>query len=157
MCRVENIDSFFLKTFKDILLSCWIPPNAVSDVKGKCFCPACVWREQNWSVCQTEFTVREKWVSSPLHTLQPQSTWVIAFTQGDCGVCKLAWFPFGPKLLQKSLSHHYFWVGELDQGQLYPVCIIVCLAYIPNTRWDFNKVIFLKRPLSNLDYFGKTN
>lgn len=74
--------------------------------------------------------------------------------QGDCGVCKLAWFPFGQKPLQKSLSRHYFWIAKLDQGQLYSVYIIMCLAYIPDIRWDLNKVIFLKKLLSNPDCFA---
>lgn len=109
-------------------------------------------------MCQTEFTVREKGVNPPppLHTLQPQRTERMGhgIPQGDCGVCKLAWFPFGPKLLQKSLSRHYFWIEELEQGQLYSVCIIICLAYIPHTGWNSNKISFLKKLLLNLEYFA---
>lgn len=40
----------------------------------------------------------------------------------------------GLKLPLKSLSRHYFWIGDLDLGQLYSVCIIIGLAYIRETR-----------------------
>lgn len=45
----------------------------------------------------------------------------------------------------KSLSSQYFWIGELDQGQLYSVRMIICLAYIPDMTNNFKKVIFLKK------------
>lgn len=49
--------------------------------------------------------------------------------RGYCGSVKA-----GLKLPLKSLSRHYFWIGDLDLGQLYSVCIIIGLAYIRETR-----------------------
>lgn len=54
----------------------------------------------------------------------------------------------------KSLSSQYFWIGELDQGQLYSVRMIICLAYIPDMTNNFKKVIFLKKMFSELGYFA---
>lgn len=141
MRRVESIDSLFLNTFVFML-------NTAELLNST----------KRWFWCQREMFLarmcltwaelvgvyREREASEPtLHTLQPQRTWVTAFTQGDCGVCKLAWFPFGQKLLQKPLSRHYFWIGELDRGQLYPACVVICLAYFcqktvvkPGLLWE---------------------
>lgn len=50
-------------------------------------------------------------------------------SRGLCSVLAGLVFPFGLKSLQKSLSRHYFWIWELDQGQFYPAHIVICLAY----------------------------
>lgn len=104
------------------------------------------------SVSNRVYRQREESEVSLLHTHQPQWTehMVLSIPQGHCGVCKLACFPFEQKLHQKSLSRHYFWIGELDQGQLFSVRIIICLANIPDIKWDFNKVSLIKKLLSHV-------
>ena len=58
------------------------------------------------------------------------------------------------RMSPESLSRQYFWLGQLDQGQLYSVRMIICLAYIPDMRKNFKKVIFLKNLFSKLGYFA---
>lgn len=48
-------------------------------------------------------------------------------------------FLFDGDFLQNSLSWHYFWIVELDRGQLFLVCIIICLTCILDTSSDFRE------------------
>lgn len=65
-------------------------------------------------------------------------------------MCKLAWFSFGQKLLQKSLSRHYSWIGKLEQAQFYPASIIICLAFIPDISWSLKQGYFSQTALLSI-------
>ena len=96
------------------------------------------------------------WESSEcvLHTLRPQSTRVTTFHKGIVECASWPGFLLEVRMSPESLSRQYFWLGQLDQGQLYSVRMIICLAYIPDMRKNFKKVIFLKNLFSELGYFA---
>lgn len=110
---VKYIDSFktFVFTAAEYCWA-WVSLNAVLGVRGKCFDQLKFDVSRIGQCVKQSLPSGEKQVWSPLSTPLNRRAHGSQHSIGDCGVCKLAWFPFGQKLPQKSLSRHFFGLGN---------------------------------------------
>lgn len=112
-CALKHTD--LLKTFVFILNTA-VPefsPRAVSDVKGNIFDPHMLVVHRTGHCVKQSFPSESSPLSNPLNHKAHGSQ----STEGLWSVkAGLVFFFFNRNFPKKSLSRHYFWIEELDQG-----------------------------------------